>query len=805
MRAGSMRGGVVLVVLGLLAVLLGGPRAVGQPCEPEWAESTFGLPGVDGTVSCMAAWDDGDGEALYVAGQFSVAGVHHASGIACWDGRSWSPLGSGMNGDVHALAVFDDGNGSALYAAGDFTEAGGVPTQGLARWDGSSWSAVGGGLQGRPRSMIVFDDGDGPALFIGGTLTAAGGEPSGSLVRWDGTQWARPESGTFGGDILAMAVYDHGDGPALYVAGSFRGIGGVSLRHMARWDGSAWHDTTGIFNHPVYTLAVHDDGSGTKLFAGGGFGVSIMSYNGTTWDTVGGGLFGGVQSLAVYDEGDGPRLFAVGGFLYQHGQELAGIARWDGAAWTSVDGGMKVQGFASRASVRALAVFDDGSGPRLAAGGMFETAGDAAGKNIAAWNGQAWSQLGEGFNAPVLAFTEYDDGTGPAIYAAGWFTSAGGQRANHVARWDGQRWQPLDRGVGGGGEEDRVEALAVYDDGNGPMLYAAGKFREASGIPVFNVARWDGSAWSSTGAILNAPAFALATYDDGDGARLYMGGRFGGGSLNYLAQYDGDEWTNAGNPNGGVFALATREEAGVQVLYAGGEFQRIGGFSMPRVARFDGTRWSALAEGVGPNVHALAFFDDGGGEQLYAGGEFSYAGTQTAYGIARWDGTAWHGLADPLVWGSDVYALASMPTTDGNVLVVGGHYNVDADPTIASLATWDGVMWSPLGEPTRGVSTLTPVVRALHQSSPAADGGLLAGGDFITLADKPSAYVGRLGCPPASCRADLDGDGSLTIFDFLAYQNAFDAGDPRADFDGDGQLTIFDFLAFQNAFDAGCP
>ncbi|UYV14153.1 MAG: hypothetical protein NCW75_07635 [Phycisphaera sp.] len=54
------------------------------------------------------------------------------------------------------------------------------------------------------------------------------------------------------------------------------------------------------------------------------------------------------------------------------------------------------------------------------------------------------------------------------------------------------------------------------------------------------------------------------------------------------------------------------------------------------------------------------------------------------------------------------------------------------------------------------------------------------------------------------CRADLDGDGSLTIFDFLAFQNAFDAGDPVADFDGDGSLTIFDFLAFQNEFDAGC-
>ena len=54
------------------------------------------------------------------------------------------------------------------------------------------------------------------------------------------------------------------------------------------------------------------------------------------------------------------------------------------------------------------------------------------------------------------------------------------------------------------------------------------------------------------------------------------------------------------------------------------------------------------------------------------------------------------------------------------------------------------------------------------------------------------------------CRVDMDGDGSLTIFDFLAFQNLFDAGDLAADFDGDGSLTIFDFLSFQNEFDAGC-
>ncbi|OAB62496.1 hypothetical protein AY599_28470 [Leptolyngbya valderiana BDU 20041] len=65
-----------------------------------------------------------------------------------------------------------------------------------------------------------------------------------------------------------------------------------------------------------------------------------------------------------------------------------------------------------------------------------------------------------------------------------------------------------------------------------------------------------------------------------------------------------------------------------------------------------------------------------------------------------------------------------------------------------------------------------------------------------------AAYRLTFGEPP--CRVDLDEDGQLTIFDFLMFQNLFDAGDPLADFDGDGELTIFDFLAFQNEFDQGC-
>lgn len=56
-------------------------------------------------------------------------------------------------------------------------------------------------------------------------------------------------------------------------------------------------------------------------------------------------------------------------------------------------------------------------------------------------------------------------------------------------------------------------------------------------------------------------------------------------------------------------------------------------------------------------------------------------------------------------------------------------------------------------------------------------------------------------CP---CRADLDGDGALTILDYVAYLDHFRHKQQAADFNADGSFTIHDFLAFQAAFDRGC-
>jgi len=55
------------------------------------------------------------------------------------------------------------------------------------------------------------------------------------------------------------------------------------------------------------------------------------------------------------------------------------------------------------------------------------------------------------------------------------------------------------------------------------------------------------------------------------------------------------------------------------------------------------------------------------------------------------------------------------------------------------------------------------------------------------------------------CAADMNGDGQLNLFDFLAFQSAFSNEDPAADLaEPFGTFNIFDFLAFQTAYGQGC-
>src|SRR5262245_29744756 len=137
-------------------------------------------------------------------------------------------------------------------------------------------------------------------------------------------------------------------------------------------------------------------------------------------------------------------------------------------------------------SIQALTVFDDGSGPALYVGGSFSSAHGLDGtRGIARWDGTQWSSVGGGLDGGARCFLVYDDGLGggPALYVGGGFTMAGGVAAEGIARWDGSDWSALGGGIGTI-PNHAVNALAEFDDGTGPALYACGTFDLAGGQPV---------------------------------------------------------------------------------------------------------------------------------------------------------------------------------------------------------------------------------------------------------------------------------------------------------------------------------
>lgn len=54
------------------------------------------------------------------------------------------------------------------------------------------------------------------------------------------------------------------------------------------------------------------------------------------------------------------------------------------------------------------------------------------------------------------------------------------------------------------------------------------------------------------------------------------------------------------------------------------------------------------------------------------------------------------------------------------------------------------------------------------------------------------------------CAADVDGSGTLDVFDYLVFLNWLDASDPRADWNGDGRIDGFDLMDYANDFEEGC-
>src|SRR5690349_23426 len=173
----------------LAALVLAADLAAAAP-DPHWSDR-FAAPGVDGTVTCATTYRGG----IAIGGRFSFVSGIPMSNVAWWDGTSWHALGSGTDGEVTSLIEFGD----QLVVTGHFTNAGGTPVRGAAAWAGGAWQAMGDGLDalqsGPPtgaRALAIFRG----ELFAAGDFEHTGATPIRHVARWDGTAWREVGGGT---------------------------------------------------------------------------------------------------------------------------------------------------------------------------------------------------------------------------------------------------------------------------------------------------------------------------------------------------------------------------------------------------------------------------------------------------------------------------------------------------------------------------------------------------------------------------------------------------------------------------------
>ncbi len=543
----------------------------------------------------------------------------------------------------------------------------------------------------------------------------------------------------------------------------------------------AWSDEFALRGVPgvINAAITWNDGTGPKVYVAGEFSSiddipsigfprganSIAAWDGTRWNKLGLGIGGTapthgglrvVHALAVFDpDGPGPQpesLYVGGEFNWAGGQNIIGIARWDGAAWHDVGGGIFGVGTTlnNRLAVRAMSVFDtDGPGPELPElyiAGDFEFAGFTVANGVARWNGSQWREAGgwfpTGTSGRRLAVFD-EDGPGPMsprLYLGGFFSSVpdefGGLAASKgLARWDGTGWSD-EPGI----EMGSVNALTVFDDGTNRSLWVSGGMSTIGGPTNFNgIARKAGGTWQQFGTPGSPPYYGAAAMRQ-FGSHLYLSASVPGTSSTFV------RWSpsapGAFEPlgtalRGGISMIEPADfdfggPAPAKLLVTGSEnFGRFtalrdpvaGDQAFSNAAVWTGTSFeptptagsASLGLGLPTNgypldVKTLRVLDaDGSGPQpprLFVGGVFNGAGAAVTANAATFDGSQfgalpfWVNTGDPfsVSWFDDVsYPVIEdfATVTDGSTTsLFATSLNIGAD---AGVYRWDGARFYPIG------------------------------------------------------------------------------------------------------------
>jgi hypothetical protein len=327
---------------------------------------------------------------------------------------------------------------------------------------------------------------------------------------------------------------------------------------------------------------------------------------------------GEVNAFTVFNN----KLIVGGGFSSAGGNFASAVAAWDGVNWSTLNTGIQ-GGVGAFAGVQALIVYNN----ELIAAGSFSAANTTTLGNLAKWDGVNWQNIPNpmfgsvsAYNGIIKALAVYNS----KLIAAGTFTASGAMQ--NIAQWDGLSWAPLGTGLSGsnglGGGFFIVESMVVF---NGE-LYAAGTFTNAGGVAVSNIAKWNGTTWSTVGTgipscLAGKIVPSLCVYNN----ELYAANCTSG-----ISKWNGTSWVTVG---GGIIGLGTIGVCSMAVydnkLIVGGLFNSVAGNLFLNIAAWDGLTWTYVGgdplyaasgnNGLNDAVSALLVYNG----CLYAGGGFT--------------------------------------------------------------------------------------------------------------------------------------------------------------------------------------
>lgn len=218
-------------------------------------------------------------------------------------------------------------------------------------------------------------------------------------------------------------------------------------------------------------------------------------------------------------------------------------------------------------------------------------------------------------------------------------------------------------------------------------------------IPPGLIAAWDGREWEPLGRPEDAyPSVAAFATFSGHLYAVGSGRNFVGGRSSHLARWNGSTWESlAGEPTG----LQSRFLSAVEFdgnLIVSGRFTAIGGTAARNIARFDGTSWHPLGDGLAAEANLAA--TDG---RLFAALVPTSSGAPIA--VREWNGQEWTDLP-PLQNSLQLGGLPLIATLNGQPVIGGAR--VPTAPN-SRIVRWDGSAWQPLG------TFLSPT--ALHETN----------------------------------------------------------------------------------------